>query len=117
MRVAPIIILLLAAGCVNQYQPLNELRDPLPQGQWAWCMAPDGEIIGWTSSATRQGETPYGTCALPARFVLVPVCREGQIPPDESPASRAARVRLSDDSTLHGDSFDGRPFCAPVPPS
>jgi hypothetical protein len=116
MRAVLIILPFLAAGCVRS-QPLNELSAPLPQGQWAWCMAEDGEIVGWTSSATRQGETPYGTCARPARFVLVPVCREGQIPPDESPAVRAARARLSRDNSLQGDSFDGRPFCAPVPPS
>ena len=41
----------------------------------------------------------------------------GQVDAGESPAALAARVRLSGDNSLIGDEFEGRPFCAPIPPS
>ena len=115
MRSLALIAPLFAAACAHA-PPVHELGGPLPEGEWAWCMAPNGEVVGWTSSPGEAAGT-HGICASPARFVLVPVCREGQVPPDESAEARAARVRLARDGTLHGDGLNGRPFCAPVPPS
>ena len=103
-----------AAGCTSM-APIHVLPQAIPQGKWAWCMLPGGEITAWTSSGGARSEG--ATCAAPARFVIVTVCRDGEVPPDESPAVRAARVRLSRDNSLVGDRFQGRPFCAPRPPS
>ncbi len=103
-----------AAGCTSM-APIHALPQAIPQGKWAWCMLPGGEITSWTSGG---GPGSAGaTCAPPARFVIVRVCGDGEVPPDESLVVRAARVRLSRDNSLVGDSFGGRPFCAPTPPS
>jgi hypothetical protein len=127
------LLALAAAGCTTPraplHAPLHILAEPLPQGQWALCLTPEGETAGWTSSATRQGERPYGTCAAPNHFVLLPVCGDGQVPADDAShvlpgqeqawtaALNAARARLGRDGSLYGDSFEGRKFCAPLPPS
>ena len=111
-----ILSALLITGCTS-VAPIHELRGPIPPGRWAWCMLPGGELTGWSSGQGVADPHPYGTCAAPARFVIVPVCGPGQVPPDETPATFAARARLSRDNMLVGDSFEGRPFCAPTPPS
>ena len=107
---------LLLCACTSM-APIHELRGPIPPGLWAWCMLPDGELTAWSSGQGAADPHPYGACAAPARFVIVPVCAPGQLPPDEAPAAFAARARLSRDNSLVGDSFEGRPFCALTPPS
>lgn len=107
---------LLLCGCTS-VAPIHELRSPIPLGLWAWCMAPSGALQAWTSGQGAAGPHRYGTCAPPARFVVVAACAPGQLPPAETPATFAARARLARDNSLVGDSFEGKPFCAPRPPS
>ena len=99
--------------------PLHERPADLRAGEDVWCLAPNGTI-----SASAYGLAPDSvtgaqreTCAAPARFVRVPVCRDGQPAVDETPAADAARARLALDGSLHGDGHGGRLFCIPVPPS
>ena len=107
-----VFIALLLAGCAAPQQPLHEIG-PLAAGQWAWCMAPDGEIVGWDQTLEPAG----GRCEAPKQFVLVAACGEGQSSHPETPAVAAARARLGADGSLYGDRFAGLAFCAPHPPS
>ena len=109
-------------------EPLHVLTEPMVEGEWAWCLTPTGETTGFT---TQGGENYAGaTCAAPNRFVRVFVCGEGEVPADDEYGLRAnrrpeseirellaARLRLSRDNSLVGDRYQGRPFCAPMPPS
>jgi hypothetical protein len=130
MRLLLMSAALATAGCTSVLwpQPLHELKRPIRPGEWYWCMTPAGETTGLTT----QGGPDYigATCAAPNRFVQVWVCRDGEMPVDDEYVLRAnrrpesevremlaARVRLSRDNSLVGDRYQGRTFCAPMPPS
>ena len=112
----PLAPALLLAACYGATPPMHDVHADVAKGEWAWCMAPDGQVAAWASSGTDAAGRTYGTCAPPARFVFVRACQPGQVPPDETPETWAARVRLSVDNSLVGDSVGGRPFCSPLPP-
>ena len=105
------------ASCYSGTAALHDVHVDLAKGEWAWCMAPSGEAVGWASEGRDAMGRTYGTCTPPNRFVRVHACRPGEADAGESPAALAARVRLSEDNSLVGDSFEGRSFCAPAPPS
>ena len=113
----PLAATLLLTACYGSTPPLNDIHVDLKQGEWAWCLSPSGEAVAWASSGQDAMGRTYGTCAPPNRFVRVRACGAGEVPADESPAALAARVRMSGDNSLVGDSFEGRPFCAPLPPN
>ena len=113
---------LLAAGlattsCYSGVGALHDTHVDVAKGEWAWCMTPDGRTTAWATTGRDAMGRTYGTCAPPNRFVRVYACGAGQVPPDETPETWAARVRMSSDNSLVGDSVGGRPFCAPHPPS
>ena len=123
------LALLTACTSVLWPQPRHVLDRPIRPGEWYWCLTPAGETTGFTT----QGENSSyagATCAAPNRFVQVTVCRDGQVPADDEHGLRAngrpdsevaallaARLRLSRDNSLVGDRYQGRSFCAPMPPS
>ena len=114
----PAVALLLAAGCAyGAVGSLHDIHVDLKQGHWAWCLAPHGQAVGWASTGRDAMGRTYGTCTAPNRFVHVRACQPGEIPADESPEAWAARIQLSGDNSLVGDSFNGRAFCALHPPS
>ena len=95
----------------------------------------DGRTYGTIASLACLGDR-LRVAIPPNRFVRVYACqpggavlkappnagvrrnvRGGQVDAGESPAALAARVRLIGDNSLVGDSFEGRPFCAPLPPN
>ena len=113
----PALALIALPSCYSGVGALHDVHVDVRKGEWAWCMAPDGQTAAWASSGEDAMGRTYGTCAPPNRFVRVHACQPGQADAGESPAALAARVRLSGDNSLVGDSFEGRPFCAPHPPS
>jgi hypothetical protein len=96
---------------------LHDVHVDEAKGYWAWCLNPSGQAVAWSSEGRDAMGRKYGTCAPPNRFVHVYACQPGQVDAGESPAALAARVRMSGDNSLVGDSFEGRPFCAPHPPN
>ena len=122
-RYAPMRTLLLTlpiaalAACYPGTAALHDVHVDIAKGHYAWCLSPDGRAVAWASTGRDGMGRTYGTCTPPNRFVHVHACGAGQVPADESPAALAARVRLSGNNSLIGDSFNGRPFCAPHPPS
>jgi hypothetical protein len=54
------------------------------------------------------------TCPLGGVRVEVPICGKGQHPPGESKALNIARRTGARDSSLVGDTVNGRPICATV---
>ena len=110
--------LTLTAGCIYSGTPaLHDIHVDEAKGEFAWCLSPSGQAVAWASTGRDAMGKTYGTCTPPNRFVRVYACQPGQADAGESPAALAARVRLSGDNSLVGDSFEGRPFCAPHPPS
>ena len=109
----------LAACASAPAPPLHERPADLAAGEDLWCLAPDGKIASGSYASVRDPLTgrQREACTAPARFVRVPLCRDGQPWPDETPAIQAARARLARDGSLHGDSFEGKAFCIPLPPS
>ena len=105
------------AACYSGVGALHDIHVDVAKGEWAWCLAPDGRAVAWASEGRDAMGRTYGTCAPPNRFVRVRACGVGEVPADETPAALAARVRMSGDNSLIGDGFEGRPFCAPAPPS
>ena len=112
----PFAAALLLPACYSGVGALHDVHVDVAKGEWAWCMAPSGAAVAWASSGQDAMGRTYGTCAPPNRFVRVHACAPGQVPPDDTPQTWAARVRLSGDNSLIGDSVDGRAFCAPIPP-
>ena len=115
--IIPALAVLALPACYSGVGALHDVHVDVAKGEWAWCMAPSGEAVAWASSGQDAMGRTYGTCAPPNRFVRVHACGAGQVDAGESPAALAARVRMSGDNSLIGDSFEGRPFCAPSPPS
>ena len=113
----PVLALLTLTSCYSGTGALHDVHVDAAKGYWAWCLAPSGEAVAWASEGRDAMGRTYGTCTPPNRFVHVYACAPGQVDAGESPAALAARVRLSGDNSLVGDSFEGRPFCAPIPPS
>ena len=69
-------------------------------------------------SATRLASKPdICQCRGPYREVKVPWCAAGQKPLPESRAVELARLKAAQDSSLFGDSYQGQPYCEPVPRS
>jgi hypothetical protein len=87
--------------------PLHDVHVDVSKGEWAWCLSPSGQAVGWASTGRDAMGRTYGTCTTPARFVYVRACRPGETDAGESPAALAARVRLSGDTSLVGDSCEG----------
>ena len=104
-------------ACYGATGALHDVHVDIAKGEYAWCLAPHGEAVAWASTGRDGMGRTYGTCTPPNRFVHVYACQPGQVDAGESPAALAARVRLSGDNSLIGDAFEGRPFCAPIPPS
>ena len=118
MRILSLVPALLAtAACYTATGALHDIHVDIPKGEYAWCLNPSGQAVAWASTGRDAMGRTYGTCTTPNRFVHVYDCAPGQVDAGESPAALAARVRLSSDNSLVGDSFEGRPFCAPHPPS
>lgn len=106
-------------ACAYYARPaLHDIHVDVAKGEYAWCLSPSGQTVAWASTSEDAMGRTYGTCTPPNRFVRVHACGAGQVDAGESPAALAERVRLSrHDHSLVGDSFEGRPFCAPMPPS
>ena len=104
------------ASCYNAEGALYDIYVDERRGEYAWCLNPSGQAVPWAMSTKDAMGRTYGRCAAPNRFVRVYACAPGQADAGESPAALAARVRLSGDNSLIGDSFEGRAFCAPRPP-
>jgi len=113
----PALGALLAASCYPGVGSLHDIHVDAAKGHWAWCLAPSGQAVAWASTGRDGMGRTYGTCTPPNRFVHVRACGAGEVDAGESPAALAARIRLSGDNSLIGDRFQGRPFCAPIPPS
>lgn len=115
----PLLLLpaLLLSACYSGVGALHDVHVDVAKGEWAWCLAPDGRAVAWASEGRDAMGRTYGTCAPPARFVRVRACEAGEVPADESSAALAARVRMSGDNSLVGDTYEGRAFCSPHPPS
>jgi hypothetical protein len=109
--------LLLSSCYYGAVGSLHDAHVDEAKGYWAWCLNPSGQAVAWSSEGRDAMGRKYGTCAPPNRFVHVYACQPGQVDAGESPAALAARVRMSGDNSLVGDSFEGRPFCAPHPPN
>ena len=105
------------ASCYSGVGALHDVHVDVAKGEWAWCLSPSGEAMAWASEGRDAMGRTYGTCTPPNRFVRVRACATGEVDVGESPDALAARVRMSGDNSLIGDSFNGRPFCAPIPPS
>ena len=114
-RTSTIVIGAVLVAC----SPAPSLHDAsqLASDQAYFCMAPDGrearELFGPTGSVT---------CPAPARFISQPYCEIAPAPPDDLEAFYGARARAARDGSLHGDSFEGHPFCVfrklgPPPPN
>ena len=108
---------LALSSCYSGVGSLHDVHVDVAKGEWAWCLNPSGQAVAWASTGRDAMGRTYGTCAPPNRFVYVWACQPGQADAGESPEALAARVRLSGDNSLVGDSFEGRPFCSPIPPS
>ena len=108
---------LVLAACYGGVGSLHDIHVDVAKGHYAWCLNPSGQAVGWASESRDAMGRTYGTCTPPNRFVHVRACGAGEVDAGESPAALAARVRLSRDNSLVADSFDGRPFCAPIPPT
>ena len=113
----PAFALLLAAGCYSGVGSLHDIHVDMAKGHWAWCLDPSGQTVAWATIGRDGMGRTYGTCATPNRFVHVYACAPGQVDAGDSPEALAARIRLSGDNSLIGDSFNGRAFCAAAPPS
>jgi hypothetical protein len=117
LSLLPALASLALSGCYGGVGSLHDIHVDMAKGEYAWCLSPSGQAVGWASTGRDGMGRTYGTCAPPNRFVYVWACQPGQADAGESPAALAARVRMSGDNSLVGDSFEGRPFCAPMPPS
>lgn len=108
---------LALTGCYSGVGALHDIHVDEKKGEWAWCLAPGGQAVAWATTGRDAMGRTYGTCTPPNRFVRVRACGAGEMDAGESPAALAARIRYSSDNSLVGDQFEGRPFCAPHPPS
>ena len=113
----PAIAFASLTACYGATGALHDIHIDAAKGEYAWCLNPSGQEVGWASESRDAMGRTYGTCTPPNRFVYVYACAPGQVDAGESPAALAARVRLSGDNSLIGDSFEGRAFCAPSPPN
>ena len=113
----PMLSALALAACYAGTAALHDIHIDEAKGEYAWCLAPSGLAVPWASPGRDAMGRTYGTCQPPNRFVRVRACAPGEADAGDSPAALAARVRLSSDNSLVGDTFEGRPFCAPHPPS
>lgn len=106
---------LLLTGCYSGVGSLHDVHVDMAKDEYAWCLSPSGEAVAWASTGRDAMGRTYGTCTPPNRFVHVYACAPGQVDAGDSPAALAARVRLSSENSLVGDSYGGKPFCAPHP--
>ena len=113
----PVSASLLTAACAYSTPALHDIHVDEAKGEYAWCLSPSGQAVAWASTGRDAMGRTYGTCTPPNRFVRIYACAPGQVDAGESPAALAERVRLSGDNSLVGDTFEGRSFCAPIPPS
>ena len=107
---------LVLPACYSGVGALHDIHVDEARGEYAWCLSPSGEAMPWATTGRDAMGLTYGTCSPPNRFVRVYACQPGQVDAGDSPAALAARVRMSGDHSLVGDMFEGRAFCAPLPP-
>lgn len=103
-----IIAMIATAGVLTGCTPdvsLHEASQLQPDSAY-FCMAPDGR-------EAREVFGPSGnvTCPAPARFISQPFCDAVPRPPSDIAGFYQARARAARDGSLHGDSFEGQPFC------
>lgn len=113
----PALAMASLTACYGATGALHDIHVDVAKGEYAWCLNPSGQAVGWASESRDAMGRTYGTCTPPNRFVHVHACQPGQVAPAENPETWAARIRLSGDNSLIGDSVNGQPFCAPIPPS
>ncbi len=66
-------------------------------------------------SATRQPSKPdICICSGPYRTVKAPWCAPGEKPPVDDAAFEHARAKAAQDSSLFGDTYQGKRMCVPV---
>jgi len=97
---------LCLAGCTT-VPPVHEVTE-FRAGEAYWCIGPDGALAREDFRA--DGKV---VCPAPARFVSMPFCQTLPPPPSDELAYNRARAIAARDGSLHGDSFEGHPFCAP----
>ena len=103
-RTSAIAIGAALAACA----PAPSLHDAsqLAADQAYFCMAPDGR-----GARERFGPNGSVTCPAPARFISQPFCQVAPPPPNDLEDFYAQRAKAARDGSLHGDSFDGHPYC------
>ena len=69
---------------------------------------------GWSHFSTDEG---FCSCPVPSREVKATPCARGESPPPEDAEYRAALRAASQDGSLVGDTYHGKPICvAPATP-
>jgi hypothetical protein len=107
---------LVIAGLAGATMLAQPAAEPAP-ARTIQCIAPGGQLIpkscdvadGRLASRERMCACPVGGVR-----VEVAVCERGQTPPGESKALNIARRIGARDSTLVGDTVNGKPICASV---
>ena len=94
------------AACTTR-PPVHEVTE-YREGEAYWCIGPDGKLV-----REQFGEDGKVRCPPPGSFVTLPFCETIPPPPSDVLAWERARGRAARDGSLHGDSFEGHPFCAP----
>jgi hypothetical protein len=104
----------LASGASAATATADQLRNSA-----TICLDPGGikhAAICRSMNATRFANKPdICHCEGPLRQVQTPWCAPGETPLPESRAVERARLKAVKDGNLFGATYQGKPFCEPVP--
>ncbi len=108
---------LLAAVLALSAVPALALAQPqkAPSTPATLCLDPNGSTfppVCHTQSASRFASPPdICLCDGPYRRVDAPWCAKGETPPADTAAFDQARAKASQDGSLFGDLYQGKPMC------
>jgi hypothetical protein len=115
MRIALISAALLAlAACTSQPQTGTYVGDLVGEAcidtggsmEPAFCTLPGPAVAG------QPPATGFCRCPATSRLIDAPYCAKGELQPAENSAYRAAvKAATAGDSSLVGDTYNGKPMC------
>ena len=117
MRVLPLIFV-IAVAAVSAAVAQPSPPQPRPSPPATLCLDGNGGSyppVCHSQSASRIAAPPdICLCNGPYRRVDAPWCAKGETPPQDTAAFEQARAKAALDSSLFGDTYQGKRMCVPL---
>ncbi len=122
MRVLPLAVLsvvaAVSAAVAQPQSPQSQSPQPRTSAPATLCLDGNGGShppVCHSQSASRIAAPPdICLCQGPYRRVDAPWCAKGETPPQDTAAFEQARAKAALDSSLFGDTYQGKRMCVPL---